>query len=194
MKVFQSMAVVTRCAVLAHILVVATGFSFEFGPFYDHCALQSSARCVNKIGESRYTSSSLFGMGGGWENDSFLDGLGASEEEREAEEKAKYERFQEQKKRMDEMRRKQEEFFKTEKGKQFLKNSQRMSQGNDFNNGQGDSFGAGIDSLLGEEDMMGAGGGSRFSSMMRRAESGNYMKNDAMMQGYGLIDDDESLE
>ena len=126
--------------------------------------------------------------GRGWENDSFLDNLGGKKDdaEREREERDKYEKFRAQKAKMDEMRRKQEEFFKTEQGQRFLLSRQNQTNDDiDFESQDGIMMGQGIDD---DNIVLGSGGGSRFHAMMKRAERGNTLKNALQQPDFDLYD------
>ena len=142
------------------------------------------AKSFNLIGQLSLT---MVGGGRGWENDGFLDNLGGdkNEEERAQEQQVKYEQFREQKAKMDEMRKKQEEFFKTEQGQKFLQGRQSRDSGDiDLEIPGGDIMGQ----IYNAEDLVGSGGGSRFQTMMRRAERGNILKNSMNQQGLDLFD------
>jgi len=135
--------------------------------------------------------------GKGYDNNSYLDNLSGEmdEEKREELQNQTYSDFRKEKERWDEMRLKQAEFMKTERGQSFMRAQEEAQRGGEFDDDMGMSANMGMEE---PSTFVGSGGGSKLKQMMHRAKQSqrinrqNDMMGDDMM--FGLVKDDDEEE
>ena len=154
--------------------------------------------CVTFHAPTRNSIRSSFSFhmvgGKGYDSNSYLDNLSGEmdEEKREELQQQTYSDFRREKERWDDMRLKQAEFMKTERGQSFMKAREQAQRGGEF----GDDMDMGMG--MGMEDpstFVGSGGGSKLKQMMHRAKQNQRMNGQNDMIGndmmYGLVKDDD---